>query len=114
PFANAPDMSINLYAGRKDKYRLSMYNLMGVYSEALPYFGYKVTEGEMITQSATPKKTVNLMFGSETAYDFEDTKRSWRTNLINVMPYENVNQPDPFVNPINDKITMKLESQQYD
>ena len=114
PFANAPDMSINLYAGRKDKYRLSMYNLMGVYSEALPYFGYQVTQGEMITQSATPKKTVNLMFGSETAYDFEDTKRSWRNNRVNAIPDENGNLPDPFVNPINDKITMKLESQQYD
>ena len=114
PFANAPDMSINLYAGRKDKYRLSMYNLMGVYSEALPYFGYKVTQGEMITQSATPKKTVNLMFGSETAYDFEDTKRSWRNNRVNAIPDENGNLPDPFVNPMNDKITMKMESQQYD
>lgn len=114
PFANAPDMSINLYSGRNDKYRLSMYSLMGVYSEALPYFGYQVTEGEMITQSATPKKTVNIMFGSETVYDFEDTKRSWRNNRINAIPDENGNLPDPFVNPMNDKITMKLESREYD
>ena len=114
PFANAPDMSINLYSGRNDKYRLSMYSLMGVYSEALPYFGYQVTEGEMITQSTTPKKTVNIMFGSETVYDFEDTKRSWRNNRINAIPDENGNLPDPFVNPMNDKITMKLESREYD
>lgn len=54
------------------------------------------------------------MFGSESAYEFEDTKRSWRNNRISAVPDEKGNLPDPFVNPMKDKIIMKLESQEQD
>ena len=93
---------------------VSYTHLMGVYPEALSYFGYKTREGELLTASATPKKTANIMFGSESAYEFEDTKRSWRNNRISAVPDEKGNLPDPFVNPMKDKIVMKLESQEQD
>lgn len=114
PFANVPNMNMSIVSGRNDRYKMQLYNVMGVYPEALSYFGYKTREGELLTASATPKKTANIMFGSESAYEFEDTKRSWRNNRISAVPDEKGNLPDPFVNPMKDKIIMKLESQEQD
>ena len=114
PFANVPNMNMSIVSGRNDRYKMQLYNVMGVYPEALSYFGYKTREGELLTASATPKKTANIMFGSESAYEFEDTKRSWRNNRISAVPDEKGNLPDPFVNPMKDKIVMKLESQEQD
>ena len=114
PFANVPNMNMSIVSGRNDRYKMQLYNVMGVYPEALSYFGYKTREGELLTASATPKKTANIMFGSESAYEFEDTKRSWRNNRVSAVPDEKGNLPDPFVNPMKDKIVMKLESQEQD
>jgi len=64
PFANVPNMNMSIVSGRNDRYKMQLYNVMGVYPEALSYFGYKTREGELLTASATPKKTANIMFGS--------------------------------------------------
>lgn len=113
PFAYAPDMNMRVVAGRNDRYQMYMYNVMGVYSEALPYFGYTVETGELLTPSPTGKKTANIMFGAQSAYEFEDTKRSWRNNRVNAVPDENGKLPDPFVNPMNDKMVLKMVSREY-
>ena len=114
PFADAPWMNMSIVSGRNDKYKMSMYSVMGVYSEALPNFGYKAEKGELLTASTNLKKEVNILFGNQSAYDFEDTKRSWRNNRVSAIPDENGNMPDPFVDPLNDKMTLQLESQESD
>ncbi len=114
PFANLPNMNMKITSGRNDRYEMQMYNMTAVYSDALPYFGYEVQQGELLTASSNPKKTVNIMMGSQAAYDFTDTKRSWRNNQVSPYPDENGKIPDPFVNPVQDKMTMKLESMEYD
>ncbi len=114
PFADAPWMNMNIYAGRNDKYKMSMYSVKGVYSDALANFGYKAEKGQMLSKSANLKKEVNILFGNQSPYDFEDTKRSWRNNRVSAVPDENGNMPDPFVDVLNDKLTMKLESQETD
>src|SRR5699024_3058763 len=77
-------------------------------------FGYKAEKGELLTASTNLKKEVNILFGNQSAYDFEDTKRSWRNNRVSAIPDENGNMPDPFVDPLNDKMTLQLESQEFD
>ena len=114
PFADAPWMNMSIVSGRNDKYKMSMYSVMGVYSEALSNFGYKAEKGELLTASPNLKKEVNILFGNQSAYDFEDTKRSWRNNRVSAIPDENGNMPDPFVDPLNDKMTLQLESQESD
>ena len=69
PMASASNLNMMAYAGRNDRYQMYLYNVMGVYPEALPYFGYQVQEGEMLTSSPAPKKTAYMMFGGESAYE---------------------------------------------
>ena len=114
PMASASNLNMMAYAGRNDRYQMYLYNVMGVYPEALPYFGYQVQEGEMLTSSPAPKKTAYMMFGGESAYEFEDSKRSWRNNRVYATPDENGKMPDPFVDPMNDKITLRLQAREFD
>lgn len=114
PFANAPWMNMSIVAGRNDKYKMTMYSVMGVYSDALPNFGYRAEKGELLTASSNLKKEINILFGNQSAYDFEDTKRSWQNNRVSAIPDENGNMPAPFVDPLNDKMTLRLESQEVD
>ena len=68
----------------------------------------------MLTSSPAPKKTAYMMFGGESAYEFEDSKRSWRNNRVYATPDENGKMPDPFVDPMNDKITLRLQARELD
>lgn len=110
PFANFPDMMGKIVSGRNDRYEMYAYNLRCVYPEALPHFGYKTASGELLTSSSNPKKTINIMMGSQLAYEFSDTKRSWRNNRVSSYPDENGVVHDPFVDPEKDKMTLLLES----
>ena len=67
PFADAPWMNMSIVSGRNDKYKMSMYSVMGVYSEALSNFGYKAEKGELLTASTNLKKEVNILFGNQSA-----------------------------------------------
>lgn len=113
PFASVSNMNMKMTAGRNDRYEMHMYDLVGVYSEALKHFGYEVQQGELLSSGTNTKKTVNIMMGSQTVYNFTDTKRSWRNNQVSPYPDEKGKIEDPFVDPIQDKMTLKLESSSY-
>lgn len=106
------NMNLKFTAGRNDRYEMMGYNVQAVYSDALDDFGYAVTEGQLLEPSTG--KTINVLMGSEAAYQFMDTKRSWRNNTVSPYPDENGNIPDPFIDPTKDKITLKMESNQLD
>lgn len=113
PFWDLPYMNMRIVSGRKDRYVMDLYNVKGVYSDALPYFGYQTKEGELV-HPTNNKKTATILFGSESAYQFYDSKRSWRNNRVNPTPDETGKMPDPFVNPMHDKMELQLVSNEYD
>lgn len=113
PFWDLPYMNMKIVSGRKDRYVMDVYNIKGVYSEALPHFGYQTQEGELIHPTAN-KKTATILFGSESAYQFYDSKRSWRNNRVDPIPDENGEMPEPFVNPMHDKMQLQLTSNEFD
>lgn len=79
--------------------------ITGVNFEALEALGYQVTEGELPTGSDTPAYT--LLFGSTAAYDFYNPKK--RNGWISMMPDANGNLPDPYVNPMEDKLEIEVQ-----
>ena len=106
------NMNLKLVAGRNDRYEMQGYSVQAVYSDSLDDFGYQVSEGQLLEPSTG--KTINVLMGSEAAYQFTDTKRSWRNNTVSPYPDENGNIPDPFVDPMKEKLTLKMESNQLD
>lgn len=112
PYWNPPDMNMKLVAGRSDRYEYYLWGIQGVYSDALADFGYKVSEGTMLEPS-TGKK-INFLFGSECAYEFNDTKQRYGGYRWNGMTDSQGNPLPPYVDPMKDKITLVMESNQMD
>jgi len=108
PFENI-QLQAQLYAGRGERYRMEWMNLIGVYPEALTVFGYSAEEGRMIQPQATPnRRGVELLFGSEVAFNFEDTRRRWPDNRVWPGIDEFGREIEPFVNPMQDNMVLRM------
>ena len=79
--------------------------ITGVNFEALESLGYQVTEGQLPSGTDTPSYT--LLFGATAAYDFYNPKK--RNGWISMMPDANGNLPDPYVNPMEDKLEIEVQ-----
>ena len=108
PFENI-QLQAELYAGRGERYRMSWMNLIGVYPEALTVFGYTAEEGRMIQPQTTPnRRGVELLFGSEVAFNFEDTRRRFPNNRVWPGTDEFGREIEPFVNPMQDSMVLRM------
>lgn len=95
----------NIYAGKNDRYETYIWNLVGVYPDVIDSFGYTFSQGG-VPKSASSKK-FPLIFGSEVAYQFTDTKRSMRDNQVHPFPDDVTGEiPDPFFDPLNETLKM--------
>lgn len=107
---NSPKLS----AGKKDRYVMGWSNLTGVYPGALEKLGYTIKEGEGLSESRDTKK-MNIVFGEQTAYDFEDTKRHGNNSYVWADPDEDGNPTnDPFFPPMTTPVKLLLEAQDKD
>ncbi len=79
--------------------------ITGVNFEALESLGYQVTEGQLPSGTDTPSYT--LLFGATAAYDFYNPKK--RNGWISMIPDANGNLPDPYVNPMEDKLEIEVQ-----
>ena len=113
PFSSMPNMNMKIVSGRNDRYEMQPYSLMCVYADALPHFGYQVQEGELLTSTTNLKKSLNIMMGSQMAYDFTDTKKSWRNNRVSPYPDENGVVKPPFIDPMTGEMTLLLQSMEF-
>ena len=112
PYWNPPNMSMKLTAGRNDRYQYYLWGVQGVYSDTLADFGYTTSEGTLLEPS-TGKK-INLLFGSECAYEFSDTKQKYGGYRWKGMTDAQGNELPPYVDPMKDKMTLLLESNETD
>lgn len=89
---------------RSGKY---IYNgqIMGVYMDSLKEFGYEMKDGEL------PGETFDentVLFGEEALYNFYNSKKK-NNNMVYPEPDANGNIPDPFVNPLKDKLELIIK-----
>lgn len=78
--------------------------ITGVNFSTLEALGYQVTEGAL--PSGTDTASYSLLFGSTAAYDFYNPKK--RNGYISMIPDANGNLPDPYVNPMEDKLEIEI------
>ena len=78
--------------------------LCGVYMDALKDFGYATEEGELPGADAEENA---ILFGREALYNFYNTKKN-SNNMIYNQPDANGKVPDPYVDPLKDKLELVL------
>ncbi len=93
----------NLFSGSNDKYR-SWANIRGIRREAMEIYGYELKEGRFPTSK---DKEYTVIVGEFFAYNFENTRKQWPNNMVDAVPDENGNMPQPFVDVFRDDITLK-------
>ena len=108
PLYNPRYLNATLYAGNNGRYTLGMYNVVGVYPEALPLFGYELTKGSWEEAFAEP---YSIVTGEFTAYELRDSRKKRGNNRINPYPDAEGNLPDPFVDLMEAKLEIKLSKE---
>lgn len=78
--------------------------LCGVYMDALQDFGYETEEGELPGEDTEENV---ILFGREALYNFYNTKKN-SNNMIYNQPDANGKVPDPYVDPLKDKLELVL------
>lgn len=108
PFYRPQYLDATLYGGRNERYTANMYNVVGVYPEALPLLGYQLNAGTWEEAFAKPN---SILMGQYAAYQFQDTRKKRGNNRVNPYPDSKGNIPDPFVDVLSDKLLIRLNNQ---
>jgi len=91
-----------MYAGRGRRFEMGAWSVMGIYAEALELLGYTLSEGELLTPDESGR-TLRVMFGDITAYQFMDSRRRWPNNQIDIWGVpDGQERPDPFFDPLTE------------
>jgi len=101
-------LNATMYAGNNGRYTLSMYNVVGVYPDALPLFGYELTTGSWEEAFAEP---FSIVSGEFTSYELRDSRKKRGSNRINPYPDAEGNLPDPFVDLMDTKLEIKVNNE---
>ena len=97
-------LQMQFVSGPNDKYVLDGYNVKGMYKEAIEAYGYEIQEGRFPT---TGDKEYTVVVGELSGYQFMNSKKQWPNNIVEQIPDENGNLPEPFVDVMKDKIKIK-------
>ncbi len=108
PFYQDYNINITMYAGKNDRYKMYMYNVVGIYPEAFAALGYQLKDGPGLTEGDAP---YTIVFGEKAAYQFQDTKKRPGYNRVDPYPDANGNIKDPFVDLKKDKLVIRTEKQ---
>ncbi len=105
PFYNPENLSAQLFAGNGERYSTYLYNVVGVYPEALPLLGYELTSGSWEEAFASP---YSMVVGQYAAYNLRDTRKQ-RNNRRDPYPDRNGKIVDPFVDLSASKLILRLD-----
>ena len=106
PFYNA-NADLLMVSGKQDRYQMNMYNVVGVYPQALQYLGYEYLEGSGFTENSPP---YTVVFGQYAAYEFRDNKKKPGFNRVDPYPDANGKIKDPFVDVMHDKLIIRTNT----
>ena len=112
PFYQAYDINASIFAGKGDRYEMSLFNVVGIYPEALSSLGIELVDGNGFpTENLKP---YGIVFGEKAAYAFRDNKKKPGYNYVDSWPDANGNVKDPFVDLKKDKLRIQTGSNDED
>ena len=112
PFYQAYDINASIFAGKGDRYEMSLSNVVGIYPEALSSLGIELVDGNGFpTENLKP---YGIVFGEKAAYAFRDNKKKPGYNYVDSWPDANGNVKDPFVDLNKDKLRIQTGSNDED
>ena len=112
PFYQAYDINASIYAGKGDRYEMSLSNVVGIYPEALSSLGINLVDGNGFpTENLQP---YGIVFGEKAAYAFRDNRKKPGYNYVDSWPDANGNIKDPFVDLKKDKLRIETGSNDED
>ena len=110
PVYNSRYFSPRIASGNGDKY-IAWGNIMGIEKNAMEAFGYELKDGRFPTER---DKEYTVVVGEYFAYNFENTRKKYPNNRVDNIPDENGVMPDPFVDPLRDKIRLQATKWEND
>ena len=112
PFYQAYDINASIFAGKGDRYEMSLSNVVGIYPEALSSLGIELVDGNGFpTENLKP---YGIVFGEKAAYAFRDNKKKPGYNYADSWSDANGNVKDPFVDLKKDKLRIQTGSNDED
>lgn len=110
PMYHFGNMDARVVAGKKDRYSTWMHPV-GMDLQSIIPMGVELVSGEYLNGQAMGAKKIPVMVGEDYAYEFEDTKKSWRSpdrfRWKETDENGNVIKP-PFFDINKEKLTMKM------
>lgn len=113
PFYQPYDMSMKLLAGRNDRYEMQLYNMVGVYPEALEKLGYELLDGNFLTGGLNDGKKITVLVGQNASFAFRDTRKRGGYNDM-VWPEMDENGKvtnKPFLDITKEKLILRTQMQ---
>lgn len=118
PFYTQNNMDMRLYSGKKDRYQMQMWSVLGVYSDQLADMGFNLVKGDLLLAeggSGGKDKTYRMLMGKSMVYEFTDTKAKGQAAYRwEGMLDANGNQLEPFVDVMEDEISLVMEHTTYE
>lgn len=109
PYMESDWSAFSIYGGRNNRYMLSS-QIIGMDLSTMEGFGYTLGQGAFPTEGTDLSGL--CFFGSQTAYQFMDTKRT-RNQYVDFWSNPD-NPPDPFVTPMLDPMTLSVNNTRED
>ena len=107
PQMSVDSQMVSIFAGRNDRFRLDWSQIYGVDFSVLEKMGYTAEKGEM----PNPEGDTNvLVFGSEVAYQFRDTKKKGQNAYKWKQQLPDGSFSEPFFNPLTEKIKIAINN----
>lgn len=111
PMYRFQNMNANLVAGKKDRYSMYMWNTIGMELSAIEPMGIELVSGDYLSGQTVGRNKIPVLVGEDAAYEFEDTRKSWRNpdrwRWKETDENGNVIKP-PFFDITQEKLTMQM------
>ncbi len=110
PFYQPYEVSMGLYAGKNDRYQMMIWNMVGVYPEALPMLGYELLEGRYPESGEGGKDRIAVLAGQYAAYTVRDTRKRPGYDMIWPEPDPETGElPKPYIDITKEKLTLRTQ-----
>jgi len=98
---------ITVVSGKNDRYKLGYPNVIGVDFEIFDKLGYTISDGELPNEN---NKTTAMLFGSDIAYQFRDTKKHGNASYTYKQELPDGTYSKPFVDPVGSAIKVGINN----
>ncbi|MBZ4669776.1 MAG: transporter permease [Oscillospiraceae bacterium] len=98
----------SIYAGKNNRYKAQWIEIYGVFPEELEKFGYKIDQGQLPAEMGNKY----IIFGSQAAYQFADTKR--KNRMVWKEDKGDGTFTEPFFKPLEETIFLAVNNTKKD